>query len=225
MFAVNGILFNHESPRRGETFVTRKITRAVARIQAGLDDYVYMGNWTRSATGATRLSTSRACGGCCRPTSPTTSSSPPAATSRSVTSSSPPSSTPASTGRSTSGSTSATCGRPRSTRWSATRARPRTSSAGCPKVHTDELARIMVDADIEALKHEGTALDRPADARRLAGARARPDEPAASARPARPGLRRSTSRATAASSARRSGGTSRPRASPTSSGAPPPSST
>ena len=44
MFAVNGILFNHESPRRGETFVTRKITRAVARIQAGLDDHVYMGN-------------------------------------------------------------------------------------------------------------------------------------------------------------------------------------
>jgi GDPmannose 4,6-dehydratase len=44
MFAVNGILFNHESPRRGETFVTRKITRAVARIQAGLDDYLYMGN-------------------------------------------------------------------------------------------------------------------------------------------------------------------------------------
>ena len=44
LYAVNGILFNHESPRRGETFVTRKITRAVARIQAGLDDYVYLGN-------------------------------------------------------------------------------------------------------------------------------------------------------------------------------------
>lgn len=44
MFAVNGILFNHESPRRGETFVTRKVSRAVARIQAGLNDYVYMGN-------------------------------------------------------------------------------------------------------------------------------------------------------------------------------------
>ncbi|HHV22391.1 MAG TPA: GDP-mannose 4,6-dehydratase [Propionibacterium sp.] len=44
MFAVNGILFNHESPRRGETFVTRKITRAVARIKAGLDDALYMGN-------------------------------------------------------------------------------------------------------------------------------------------------------------------------------------
>ncbi|MGK5529804.1 GDP-mannose 4,6-dehydratase [Streptomyces sp. URMC 129] len=44
MFAVNGILFNHESPRRGETFVTRKITRAVARIRAGLQDRLYMGN-------------------------------------------------------------------------------------------------------------------------------------------------------------------------------------
>lgn len=44
LFTVNGILFNHESPRRGETFVTRKITRAVARIRAGLDKHVYMGN-------------------------------------------------------------------------------------------------------------------------------------------------------------------------------------
>jgi GDPmannose 4,6-dehydratase len=44
MFAVNGILFNHESPRRGETFVTRKITRAVAAIHAGTQDHVYLGN-------------------------------------------------------------------------------------------------------------------------------------------------------------------------------------
>jgi GDPmannose 4,6-dehydratase len=44
MFAVNGILFNHESPRRGETFVTRKITRAVARIVAGKQDSLYLGN-------------------------------------------------------------------------------------------------------------------------------------------------------------------------------------
>jgi len=44
MFAVNGILFNHESPRRGETFVTRKISRAVARIKAGLQDDLYLGN-------------------------------------------------------------------------------------------------------------------------------------------------------------------------------------
>jgi GDPmannose 4,6-dehydratase len=44
MFAVNGILFNHESPRRGETFVTRKITRAVGRIVAGLQQQLYLGN-------------------------------------------------------------------------------------------------------------------------------------------------------------------------------------
>ncbi len=44
LFAVNGILFNHESPRRGETFVTRKITRAVARIAAGLQQHLYLGN-------------------------------------------------------------------------------------------------------------------------------------------------------------------------------------
>jgi GDPmannose 4,6-dehydratase len=44
MFAVNGILFNHESPRRGETFVTRKITRALSRIKYGLEDKLYLGN-------------------------------------------------------------------------------------------------------------------------------------------------------------------------------------
>ena len=44
LFACNGILFNHESPRRGETFVTRKITRAVARIALGLEETVYLGN-------------------------------------------------------------------------------------------------------------------------------------------------------------------------------------
>jgi GDPmannose 4,6-dehydratase len=44
LFAVNGILFNHESPRRGETFVTRKITRAVARIKAGVQSELFMGN-------------------------------------------------------------------------------------------------------------------------------------------------------------------------------------
>ncbi len=44
MFACNGILFNHESPKRGETFVTRKITRGLARIGWGLDECVYLGN-------------------------------------------------------------------------------------------------------------------------------------------------------------------------------------
>src|SRR4030067_3294447 len=44
LFACNGILFNHESPRRGETFVTRKITRAIASILAGKQDKLYLGN-------------------------------------------------------------------------------------------------------------------------------------------------------------------------------------
>jgi GDPmannose 4,6-dehydratase len=44
LFATNGILFNHESPRRGETFVTRKITRAATRIKLGLQDKLYLGN-------------------------------------------------------------------------------------------------------------------------------------------------------------------------------------
>ena len=44
LFAANGILFNHESPVRGETFVTRKITRAVAAIEHGLQDVLYIGN-------------------------------------------------------------------------------------------------------------------------------------------------------------------------------------
>ena len=44
LFACNGILFNHESPRRGETFVTRKITRALARIKLGIEEKLYLGN-------------------------------------------------------------------------------------------------------------------------------------------------------------------------------------
>ena len=44
MVACNGVLFNHESPRRGETFVTRKIMRGLARVDAGLDDCLTMGN-------------------------------------------------------------------------------------------------------------------------------------------------------------------------------------
>lgn len=44
LYVVNGILFNHESPRRGETFITRKIARSVARIKAGLDEHLWVGN-------------------------------------------------------------------------------------------------------------------------------------------------------------------------------------
>ena len=52
MYACNGILFNHESPLRGETFVTRKITRALARIKLGLQDGCISATSTRCATGA-----------------------------------------------------------------------------------------------------------------------------------------------------------------------------
>ncbi len=44
IFACNGILFNHESPRRGETFVTRKITRGLSRVDVGLEECIYLGN-------------------------------------------------------------------------------------------------------------------------------------------------------------------------------------
>ena len=44
MYSCNGLLFNHESPRRGEKFLTRKITRGLARVDEGLDDCLYMGN-------------------------------------------------------------------------------------------------------------------------------------------------------------------------------------
>ncbi len=66
MYACNGILFNHESPRRGETFVTRKITRGLARIDAGLEHCLYHGQPRfPAATGATPAITWRCSGGCC----------------------------------------------------------------------------------------------------------------------------------------------------------------
>ena len=63
MHASNGILFNHESPIRGETFVTRKITRAVAAIHLGRQDAFISATSTPSATGAMRATMSKACGG------------------------------------------------------------------------------------------------------------------------------------------------------------------
>ena len=63
MFACSGILFNHESPRRGETFVTRKITLGVGRIKEGLQKKLVMGNLeAKSATGASPATTSGPCG-------------------------------------------------------------------------------------------------------------------------------------------------------------------
>ena len=64
MHVSNGILFNHESPRRGETFVTRKITRAAAASSSACRRSSTSATWTRSATGATPRTTSRRCGSC-----------------------------------------------------------------------------------------------------------------------------------------------------------------
>ena len=62
MYACNGILFNHESPVRGETFVTRKITRALARIKLGLQDCLYLGNLSAARLGPRHAITSRCSG-------------------------------------------------------------------------------------------------------------------------------------------------------------------
>ena len=65
MYACNGLLFNHESPRRGETFVTRKITRGLARIDAGLEHAFLWAIWMPCATGAMLAITWRCSGACC----------------------------------------------------------------------------------------------------------------------------------------------------------------
>src|SRR2546425_8235201 len=115
LHASNGILFNHESPRRGETFVTRKITRAAAHIKLGLQKKLYLGNLRRGATGATLPSTSKRCGACSSTTRRTTTSSRPARRTRSRSSWRKRLPAPVSTGVSTSGSTRATTAPPRST--------------------------------------------------------------------------------------------------------------
>ena len=61
---MNGILFNHESPRRGETFVTRKITMAIAQIKAGKTDTLFLAKPFGRATGGSPRTTWRPCGQC-----------------------------------------------------------------------------------------------------------------------------------------------------------------
>ena len=65
LYACNGILFNHESPLRGETFVTCKITRAVARVKLGFQDQLIWATWMRGATGGMCATMWRPCGSCC----------------------------------------------------------------------------------------------------------------------------------------------------------------
>ena len=149
LFAANGILFNHESPRRGATFVTRKVTRGVAAILAGASEKLYLGNldarrdwgyapeyveamWRmlqqpdagrlrhRDRRDAHRPGVRRAGVRARRP----------------------------STGRSTSRSIRATSARPRSTSCAATRQRPASASAGEPRTTFAELVRLMLEADL-----------------------------------------------------------------------------
>ena len=147
MYACNGILFNHESPIRGETFVTRKITRGVARIELGLEDTLYLGNldakrdWGHARDYVEGMMRS------CRRTRPTISCSRPARRTRCASSSSwrlPRSAAtssgaarasrkPASTrspARPWCASIPPISARPRSISWSATPARRGKSSAG-----------------------------------------------------------------------------------------------
>jgi len=64
LFACNGIMFNHESPRRGETFVTRKITRGVASILAGQQQKLFLGNLEARRDWGMPRSMWKGCGGC-----------------------------------------------------------------------------------------------------------------------------------------------------------------
>ena len=92
LHASNGVLFNHESPRRGETFVTRKITRAVAAISLGTAGLPLARQPRRAARlGPRARLSSRACGACSSRTSPTTTCSPPARPTRSASFSTSPS--------------------------------------------------------------------------------------------------------------------------------------
>jgi len=78
IYACNGILFNHESPMRGETFVTRKITRGLTRIKVGLQTELFLGNLDAKRDWDTPAITSRCSGSCCSRRSRRTTSSRPA---------------------------------------------------------------------------------------------------------------------------------------------------
>ena len=167
MFAVNGILFNHESPRRGETFVTRKITRGVAAIAHGRQQTLYLGNlearrdWGYAgdyveamwrmlqvpepddyviATGQTHWSANSATW-----PSPTPVCRSPGKARAWINAASGP------MAKCWSASIPATSGPPKSTCCWAMPPRPANNSAGSPTTSLEELVRMMVDADMAAL--------------------------------------------------------------------------
>ena len=150
LFAVNGILFNHESPRRGETFVTRKITTAVARIAAGMQDHLYLGNLDAVRDWGYARSTSRRCGGCCSTTSPTTSWWRPARPTRCATSSSS-AFEPRRARLAEACAIRRALSAPHRGRLAHRRRGKAVSARLEPTVLTPRLARIMVDADVALL--------------------------------------------------------------------------
>src|SRR5579883_1043385 len=115
LFAANGILFNHESPRRGETFVTRKITRGLASILAGKEDSLYLGNLDARRDWGYTPNMSKRCGASFSKTRLTISSSARAKRIPFASLSKKHSLTPASTGRNTSSFPTATNARSKST--------------------------------------------------------------------------------------------------------------
>ena len=130
LFICNGILFNHESPRRGETFVTRKITRAVGRIKAGLQKRLISAIWRLAATGVLPATMSKRCGQCFSIQSPMTSLLPPAKPTRYASFWTKHSPTLGSIGRNTWKSILATSARRRSTTCSVTPPKHVPHSAG-----------------------------------------------------------------------------------------------
>ncbi len=149
MFACNGILFNHESPRRGETFVTRKVTRGVAAIVAGSAQTLYLGNLDAQPRLGLRAGVRRG----------HVADAPAgragrlrhrhrARCTRSASSSSEPSRSSAWTGRRTSRSTRATSGRPRWTSCAATPARRERELGWRPTTTFEGLVRLMLEADL-----------------------------------------------------------------------------
>jgi len=102
LHASSGILFNHESPRRGLEFVTRKVTHGAARIKAGLDSALRLGNLDAHRDWGYRPTTCAPCGRCSNSTSPTTLSSRPAKAIQCASSARSPSTPPVSTTRTTS---------------------------------------------------------------------------------------------------------------------------
>ncbi len=154
LHATSGILFNHESPRRGLEFVTRKVTHGVARIAHELDDKLSLGQPRRPARlGLRRRLRARHVAHAPAGRAGRLRRRDRGRRTRCASCASWPSRPSGSTGSSTSSSTTASCARPRSTCWSGIRPRPTTVLGWQPEVDFPGLVTMMVEADM-ALVHK-----------------------------------------------------------------------